>query len=256
MVLPSFSVKDKVVLITGARRGLGRALALGFAEGGSDLSLCDKVIEDGELEAVAQEVKKLGRRVVSLQVDVTKKAEIENWMEKTLRELGKIDVLINNVAMNIAVPLLELREDGLDKIITTDLKSYFLCCQVVGRYLVQQKKGIIINISSTGAERASPNMSVYHSAKAGVKMLTQSLAVEWAPYNIRVNAIGPVMMRTKFSEPLFRAPEALKRVEERIPLAHRLAEPEEMVGTAIFLASEASSFITGQTIYVDGGTLA
>ncbi|MFC1904198.1 SDR family NAD(P)-dependent oxidoreductase [Chloroflexota bacterium] len=256
MVLPNFLIEGKVALITGGRRGIGKAIALCFAEAGADVVVCDRVIDDGELESVAKEIQALGRRSLAIKTDITVRSDIESMVEQTMKEFGTIDILVNNAAINIAVPLLELREEGLDKIINTNLKGYFLCSQAVGRVMVEQQKGNIINMSSTGAERASLNTSVYHSTKAGVKLLTQSLAVEWAPYHIRCNAVGPSMSRTKFSEPLWSSPEALERVSARIPLHHRLSEPEEIVGTVLFLASDASSYITGQTIYVDGGLLA
>ncbi|MFC2017562.1 SDR family NAD(P)-dependent oxidoreductase [Chloroflexota bacterium] len=256
MSVPSFSLEGKVAIVTGGRRGIGKAIALCFAEAGADVVVCDRVIEDGELEGIAKEIRALGRRSLALRSDITVKSDIEAMVEQAVEEFGTIDILVNNAATNIAAPLLELREDGLDRIINTNLKGYYLCCQVVGRVMVEKKKGIIINMSSTGAVRGGVNMSVYDSTKAGVKMLTQALALEWAPYNIRINAIGPAMVRTKFSEPLWRDSEARERVEARFPLHHRLAEPEEIVGTALFLASDASSFITGQTIYIDGGQLA
>ena len=256
MTLPSFSLEGNVAIVTGGRRGIGKAIALCFAEAGADVVVCDRIIEDGELESTAKEIQALGRRSLALRVDITVKSDVEAMVEQTVKEFGTINILVNNAAMNIAVPLLELREDGLDKIINTNLKGYYLCCQAVGRVMVEKKKGIIINMSSTAAVKGGVNMSVYDSSKAGVKMLTQALALEWAPYNIRINAIGPSMVRTKFSEPLWRDPEARKRVEAEFPLHHRLAEPEEITGTALFLASDASSFITGQTIYVDSGQLA
>lgn len=253
MSLPNFSLRNKVAIVTGARRGIGKAIALCFAEAGANVLICDRVIEDGELENTQKEIHLTGSKSLALKVDVTKKSEVESMVEQAIKEYNTIDILVNNVAMNIAAPLLSLREDGMDKIINTNLKSYYLCCQAIGKIMVEKKQGVIINMSSAAAIKGEANMSVYSSTKAGVKMLTQSLALEWAPYNIRVNAIGPGMVRTKFSEPLWRDPVALKKVEDDIPLYHRLPNPEDIVGTALFLASDASSFITGQTIYVDGG---
>ena len=256
MTLPNFSLKGSVAIVTGGRRGIGKAIALCFAEAGADVVICDRIIEDGELESVAKEIQALGRRSLDLRVDITVKSDVEAMVEQTVKEFGTIDILVNNAATNIAVPLLELREDGLDRIINTNLKGYYLCCQAVGRVMVEKKKGIIINMSSAGAVKGVVNMSVYCSTKAGVKMLTQALALEWAPYNIRINAIGPGMVKTKFSEPLWRDPEARRSAEAELPLHHRFAEPEEIADTALFLASDASSLITGQTIYVEEGMLA
>jgi 2-deoxy-D-gluconate 3-dehydrogenase len=256
MSLPNFSLSDKVAIVTGAKRGIGKAIALCFAEAGADVLICCRNTEDRELENIQKEIQRIGRKSLALKVDVTKKSDVDNMVEQAMKEFNTIDILVNNVAMNIAAPLLSLREDGLDKIINTNLKSYYLCCQAVGKIMVEKKKGVIINMSSAAAIKGGVNMSVYSSTKAGVKMLTQSLALEWAPYNIRVNAIGPGIVKTKFSEPLWRNPEALKKFEGDIPLYHRIANPEDLTGTALFLASDASSYITGQTIYVDGGMLA
>jgi NAD(P)-dependent dehydrogenase (short-subunit alcohol dehydrogenase family) len=256
MSLPSFSLNERVALVTGARRGIGKAIALCFAEAGANVIICDRVTEDGELENTRKEIEAFGRKSLALKVDVTRKSEIDGLVELAIKEFETIDILVNNVAMNIASPLIDLREDGIDKIINTNLKSYYLCCQAVGKVMVKKKKGVVINMSSAAAMKGDANMAVYCSTKAGVKMLTQSLALEWAPYDIRVNAIGPSIVKTKFSEPLWRDPEALKKFEGNIPLRHKLPEPEDIVGTALFLASDASSFITGQTIYVDGGMTA
>lgn len=256
MTIPNFSLKDRVAIITGGRRGVGKAIALCFAEAGADVVVCDRVVDEGELEKTGKEIQALGRRSLALQVDITVKSDVDAMVDRVVKEFGTIDILVNNAATNIAVPLIELQENGLDRIINTNLKGYYLCCQAVGKVMVEKKRGVVINMSSTAALKGGANMSVYTSTKAGVKMLTQSLALEWAPYNIRVNAIGPSMVKTKFSEPLWRDPEVLKKIEADIPLHHRLAEPEEIIGAALFLASDAASYITGQTIYIDAGTSA
>jgi 2-deoxy-D-gluconate 3-dehydrogenase len=249
----SFSLPGKVAIVTGGRRGIGKAIALALAEAGADIAVCDRVIEDGELEAVAGEVKRLGRRSLAVQADITKKADVDSLVERVVAEFGAIDILVNNAAMNIRAPLLELREDGWDKVIDTDLKGYYLCSQAVGKIMVSQKRGNIINIASTAAMYAAPEMGAYCIAKAGVVMLTKILAVELAQYKIRVNAIAPFMVKTKFSQPLWDDPETLKEIESGIPLG-RLAEPSDIVGSVLFLASDASSYITGHTIIVDGGS--
>jgi NAD(P)-dependent dehydrogenase (short-subunit alcohol dehydrogenase family) len=241
-----------VAIVTGARRGIGKAIALAMAQAGADIAICDRVIEDGELNAVAEEVKRLGRRSLAVQADITQKAEVDGLVKGVVDEFGVIDILVNNAAMNIRAPLLELREDGWDRVINTDLKGYFLCSQAVGKRMVEQKRGNIINIASTAAIKAAPEMGAYCIAKAGVVMLTRVLAVELAKYNIRVNAIAPYMVKTKFSQPLWSDPETLKQLESEIPLG-RLAEPGDIIGSVLFLASDASSYITGHTIIVDGG---
>lgn len=252
MGIPGFSLAGKVAIITGGKGGIGRAIALAFAEAGADIVVCSRVVEDGQLGAVAAEIQRLGRHSLAVQTDITRKNDVDSLVQRVMDEFGGIDILVNNAAMNIMAPLLELREDGWDRIINTDLKGYYLCCQAVGKRMVDRKRGNIINMASAAAMKARQKMGAYCIAKAGVVMLTRVLALELASYNIRVNAIAPSMVKTKFSQPLWSAPETLKRIEAEIPLG-RLAEPGDIIGTALFLASDASSYITGHTIIVDGG---
>jgi len=252
MGVPGFSLAGKVAIITGGKRGIGRAIALAFAEAGADIVVCSRVVEDGELGAVAEEIQRLGRHSLAVQTDITRKTDVDNLVQRVMDEFGGIDILVNNAAMNIRAPLLDLREDGWDRIINTDLKGYYLCCQAVGKTMVDRKRGNIINMASITAMKARQKMGAYCIAKAGVVMLTRVLALELASYNIRVNAIAPSTVKTKFSEILWSEPETLKRIEAEIPLG-RLAEPGDIIGAALFLASDASSYITGHTIIVDGG---
>ena len=252
MGIPGFSLEGKVAIVTGGRRGIGRAIALAFAQAGADIVVCDRVVEDGEIEAVAEEIRRLGRRSLAVQADITQKSDVDNLVQRVVDEFSAVDILVNSAAMNIRAPLLELREDGWDRIINTDLKGYYLCSQVVGKRMVDQKRGNIINMASTAAMKAAPEMGAYCIAKAGVVMLTRVLALELAKYNIRVNAIAPSIVKTKFSQPLWSDPDTLKQIEAEIPLG-RLAETGDIIGSALFLASDASSYITGHTIIVDGG---
>jgi NAD(P)-dependent dehydrogenase (short-subunit alcohol dehydrogenase family) len=249
----SYSLSGKVAVVTGGRRGIGRAIALALAGAGADIALGDRTVDDGQLEAAAAEVKKLGRRSLAVKVDITSKAEVDNFFQKVADELGAVDILVNNAAMNIRAPLLELREDGWDRVINTDLKGCYLCAQAAGRIMVEQRRGNIVNIASTAALKAAPQMGAYCIAKAGVVMLTKVLAVELGQYNIRINAVAPYIVKTKFSQPLWSEPEALKQIEAEIPVG-RLAETGDIVGAVLFLAADASSYITGQTIIVDGGS--
>jgi len=255
MGVAGFSLAGKVAIITGGKRGIGRAITLAFAEAGADIVVCSRVVEDGQLGAVAAEIQQLGRHSLAVQTDITRKTDVDNLVQRVMDEFGGIDILVNNAAMNIMAPLLDLREDGWNRIIDTDLKGYYLCCQAVGKRMVDRKRGNIINMASTAAMKARQKMGAYCIAKAGVVMLTRVLALELASYNIRVNAIAPSMVKTKFSQPLWSAPETLKRIQAEIPLG-RLAEPGDIIGTAHFLASDASRSITGQTIIVDGARLA
>ena len=252
MGAPSFPLPGKVAIVKWLGRGIGRAVALALAEAGADIAICDRVIEDDELKAVAEEVRRLGRRSLAVQADITHKTDVESLVQRVIDEFGVIDILVNNAAMNIRAPLLELGEDGWDRVIDTDLKGCYLCSQAAGKRMVDQKRGNIINIASTAAIKAAPQMGAYCIAKAGVVMLTRVLALELAKYNIRVNAIAPYMVKTKFSQPLWGDPEILNQLESEIPLG-RLAGPGDIIGSVLFLASDASSYITGHTIIVDGG---
>ncbi len=269
MPMTSFSLEGKVALITGARRGIGRGIALTFAEAGADVAICDIVVEGGEMEAVAEEIKKLGRRSLTVQTDVTQKAQVDNLVKRVEDELGAIDILVNNVGVGNGGPILQVDEAGWDRITDINLKSFYLCCHAVGKEMVERKKGNIINISSIfgvtavsrrilqAGVRAVPRGSSdsYCSAKAGVILLTRGLAWDLSPYNIRVNAICPGWIRTEFARSLRDNPERLKKVEAEIPLG-RLGEPSEIGTVALFLASDASSYMTGSTIIADGGLLA
>lgn len=253
MTIPSLSLADKVAIITGGSRGIGRVIAIGFAEAGADVVVCSRTLAD--LEKVAGEIRALGRRSLAVEANIAVKSDVDNLVEKTLEEFGTIDILVNNAAMNIMRPLVELREDGWDKVMNVGLKGYYLCSQAVAKVMIEKKSGNIINIASGAAVKAAPMLGAYSISKAGVVMLTQLLAADLARYNIRVNGIGPGMVKTGFSQPMWGNPDMLKVIESQIPLG-RLAEPEEIMAVALFLASDASSYITGQTIYADGGTMA
>lgn len=255
MTIPTLSLTDKVAIVTGGRRGIGKAISLAFAEAGADVVVCDKVVEDGELGAVAEEIRGLGRRSLAVQLDISKKTEVDSVVQRVADEFGRIDILVNDAGMIIRKPLVELEEEEWDTVIDIDLKGYFLCSQAVGRKMVEQKRGNIINIASRGAFKPAKNSGAYDIAKAGVVMLTRILAVELAEHNIRVNAIAPGPTKTKFNEAVWSNPDILKAREASIPLG-RWGEPRDIAGSALFLASEFSSFITGYTILVDGGLMA
>jgi len=253
MAVPDLSLEGKIAIVTGGSRGIGRAIALGFAEAGADVVVCSRNLAD--LEKVAEEIQALGRRSLAVQTDIAIKSDVESLVQRTVAEFGAIDILVNNAAMNIMRPLIELREDGWDKVMNVGLKGYFLCSQAAAKVMMDRKKGNIINMASGAAAKAAPVLGAYSISKAGVVMLTRVLASDLARYNIRVNAIGPGVVRTGFSEPMWSNPDILKGIEAGIPLG-RIAETSDIVGVALFLASDASSYITGQTIYVEGGTMA
>ena len=253
MGVTNYSLKGKVAIVTGGSRGIGKSIALAFAEAGAHVVVASRTLTD--LEKAAKEIEGKGRRALAVQTNIAVKNEVDNMVAKTLEKFGTIDILVNNAAINVMRPLVDLREDGWDKVMNVDLKGYFLCSQAAAKVMIDKKGGNIINIVSTGATKAAPGLGAYSIAKAGVVMLTKLLAVELASSNIRVNAIGPYLVKTAFSQPMWSNPELLKSLEASIPLG-RIAEAEDVASVAVFLASDASCYITGQTIFLDGGTLA
>lgn len=248
----TISLKDKVAIVTGGRRGLGKAIAMALARAGAHVAVCDRVTKDGEIDQVVAEIQKIGSRALAVEADISKITDIDGMVQKVIAEFNTIDILVNNAAMNIRSPLVDLREDGWDKVINTDLKGYFLCSQAAGREMIKKKTGNIINIASTAAFKAEKQMGAYCIAKAGVVVLARVLAIELAEHNIRVNSIAPYMIKTTFSQPLWSAPDVMQNIEGTIPLG-RLAEVGDITGTVLFLASDLAGYITGQTITVDGG---
>ncbi len=254
MVLDRFSLSGKVALVTGGRRGIGRTIALAYAEAGADIALCDIVLEDGALKGVAKEIEGFGRRAMIQQADTSKKKDVEILVDNVIKEFGAIDILVNNAGIILRSTILEMDEKDWDRLFEVDLKGYFLCAQAVGKRMIERRKGVIINIASQYAFKVGPKMGPYAIVKAGVVMLTRALAQELGPYGIRANAIAPSMVRTEFSRQSWSDPENLRKIEASIPIG-RVAETDDLIGAALLLASDASSYITGHTLVVDGGIL-
>ncbi|MFH1487740.1 MAG: glucose 1-dehydrogenase [Pseudomonadota bacterium] len=250
MEFPSLGMEGKVAIVLGASRNIGRAIALGMANAGADMVLCSRTRAD--LESVADEVRAMGRKALVQTVDVTKSKDIKAMADAAVDEFGRIDVLVNNAGININKSCLDMTEEDWDLVLDTNLKSYFLASQAVGRLMVLQKKGKIINISSTFGLVGFEKRSAYAASKGGVGQLTKVLAIEWGPYNINVNAIAPTATRTTINEELFANEEWQKFMLDRLPVK-RFCRPVDLVGAAIFLASDASDMVTGITIPVDGG---
>lgn len=256
MSIPTFIMTDKVVLITGGRRGMGKALALAFAEAGANVAVGDCADENGELEIVADEIRKLGQRALAVKVDVSCKADVESMVKKTTAELGNIDVLINNAGIIIWGSLFEAEESAWDKVIDINLKGPYLCSQAVGRLMVERKKGVIVNIASTAGLRPALNRTAYAVSKAGLIMLTRVFARELGSYSIRVNAIAPGIVETLMTEDMRRTIGSADEIAMTNAPLGRIGETDDIIGAALFLASDAAGWITGHTIVIDGGSTA
>ena len=247
------SLENKVAIITGARRGIGKAVALAFARAGAHLVISDLVIADNKLNKVAQEIEKLGNKSIRLKIDISQQIDIEKMVDTTLNEFSKIDILVNCAGVWIpGQTLLECNEENWDKVINTNLKGTYQCCQACGKVMVKQNSGNIINLSSQVGINPGAGVGAYSISKAGIIMLTRQLALELGEYNIRVNAIAPGIVKTDFNLSFWQGPEKEKRAAKSVPLG-RLAEPEDIADCAIFLASNQSRYITGEILKVDGG---
>ncbi|TCS82439.1 SDR family NAD(P)-dependent oxidoreductase [Tepidibacillus fermentans] len=245
-----FNLEGKVAVITGSGKGIGKAIALGLADAGADVVVVARTQSD--IDQTVLEIEQKGRKAIGISTDVKKKEEIERMVEQTLHTFGKIDILINNAGMNIRTPALEVSEEEWELIIQTNMKSVFLASQAVGKHMVEQKHGSIINISSVAGHVALRTGVAYAATKAGIIQMTKTLALEWGKYNVRVNAIAPWYFKTPLTEKLLTNKEYYDEVISRTPL-RRVGDVKELVGPAVFLASDASSYVTGHTIFVDGG---
>jgi 2-deoxy-D-gluconate 3-dehydrogenase len=245
-----FDLSGKVAIVTGAGRGMGYHIALALSKYGVDLVICSRTVS--ELEKAKVEIEKLGRKVLIQRVDVTKISEIHSMVEESMKAFGHIDILVNNAGVNITQWAVDVTEEAWDRVVDTNLKALFFCAQAVGKVMIQQKKGKIINISSQTGTVAIPQRAAYCSSKGGVNQLTKLLAIEWAQYNINVNAIAPTFIETPFSKPMFEKEGFREYVLGNIPLG-RVGRPEDVIGGVIYLASEASNMVTGHVLLIDGG---
>ena len=245
-----FDLSGKVAIVTGAGRGMGCHIALALAKYGSDLVICSRTTS--ELEKTKEEIERFGRKVLIHRMDVTKIPEIHFMVEESLMTFGHIDILVNNAGVNIPQSAVDVTEETWDQIIDTNLKGLFFCAQAVGKVMIQQKKGKIINISSQSGSVGLPQRAAYCSSKGGVNLLTKVLAIEWAKYNIHVNAIAPTYIETPMTKPMLEKDEFRKYVMGNIPLG-RVGKPEDVIGAVIYLASEASNMVTGHVLLIDGG---
>lgn len=248
-----FDLHGEVAIVTGGAQGLGREMSLALAEAGASVVVADMNLE--KAKDVAQEIEKLGVQSLAVQVDVTQKDQVEAMVQKTIDVFGKIDILVASAGVGQWVKSEEMSLEDWNRVISINLTGLFLCCQAVGREMIKRRKGSIITISSmSGIVANVPQpQSHYNASKGAVIMLTKSLAMEWAPYNVRVNTIAPGYMQTKLVEDLLvQYPEYAKLWRELTPMK-RLGKPEEIKGPCVFLASNASSYMTGSVLVMDGG---
>ena len=258
MDVSQFSLEGQVALITGGSRGMGEATAIGFAKAGADVAVTSRKLPD--LERVANEVRNLGRKALAVETHMGRINQLQPLVDKVVAEFGKIDILVNNAGTNFFMPAIDMTEEGWDAVINLDLKGLFFLSQAVARVMREHGGGKIINVASVSGFRVQVPTGHYSIAKAGVIMATKVMALEWAEYSIRVNCIAPGAIETRLYDAIFSLlPEDEAKVQKeaaakRIPMG-RVGEPREIADTMIFLASEASSYVTGQTFVVDGGSL-
>ena len=251
MEFPDFGLQGKVALVTGAARGLGRAISLALGNAGADVALGLREVKEDA--GVAAEIRGLGRRALPLQMDVGKMDQIFRAVDDTVKEFGHIDILVNNAGIAPENPAEHVREEDFDQTLAVNLKGTFFASQAVGRVMIRQKKGTIINMSSQAGFAALPTESIYCMTKAAIAHLTKCLAVEWGKHGITVNAVAPTFIRTPGTEDYLSDPRHLVDTVERIAALHRIGEPMEVAGAVVFLASPAASLVTGETLLIDGG---
>ena len=247
---------NRIAIVTGARRGMGRTHALELAKAGAKVVVSD--ISQEDCQKVVKEIEREGGKALALKCDISKRDEVEAMVKKTIEKFGKIDILVNNAGILQFKPFLELTEEDWNKVLDVNLKGYFLCAQAVTREMVKQKSGVIINISSIAMGQVGvgfPNIIHYCASKGGIVAMTEALALELAPFNIRVNAVSPGAIDTPMIESTKVNPQAMESTLARVPM-HRVGKPEEVSKLVLFLASDDSSYMTGSTIVVDGGYLA
>jgi len=249
-LLSQFALTDRVAVVTGGSRGLGRGIALALAAAGAHVAPVSRTAAD--LEAVAEEIRSLGCRALPAPADVTDETSVQAMVRRIVAELGRIDILVNSAGIVSLKPTVEFPVEEWQQIMDVNLRGTFLCCKEVGKVMLAQGRGKIINMSSVRGLQGRANDPAYPASKGAVNLLTKSLAIEWAQRGINVNAIAPTFIRTDLNAFLLDDPATRDWVLSRIPMG-RVGQIWDLFGLAVFLASPASDFVTGQTIYLDGG---
>ncbi len=280
MRIPGLSLKGQNAIVTGARRGIGKDTALVLAEAGANVGICDLVTETGELDAVTAEIKGMGRQAIACKADASNKEDIEQFVQKVVKEFGTVDILVNNAGIGSGIgpsepekfdeqrarqmermaqfmtsPRISLwTEDDWDRVLATNLKSVLIGAQAVAPVMVKNNKGAIVSVASVLAyARGLSALSAYSVSKRGIVMLTEALAADLGKWGIRVNAIAPGAIETEMMRYVWAVPEALKNIESKVLLGGKMLKPLHCAHLILFLVSELSAYVTGQTIVVDGG---
>ena len=248
---PRFELSGQIALVTGAGRGLGRAISLALAHAGADVALGLRDVNTGN--DLTREIESMGRRALPLQMDMTQLDQVFRAVDEAVTHFGQLDILVNNAGLAPGNLAEEVREQDFDLTLNVNLKGTFFASQAAGRVMIRQKRGRIINMSSQAGFVALPTESVYCMTKAAIAHLTKCLAVEWGKYNITVNAVAPTFIFTPGTEEALADPAFRADTIERIAALHRIGEPMEVAGAVVFLASPAASLITGHTVLIDGG---
>ena len=245
-----FDLSEKVAIVTGASRGLGQYFARALAKSGADLVITSRDLSS--LTEFKQEIETLGRKALPVQLDVLSQSDIENMVRMTMNEYGKIDILVNNAGLNIRRPSTDVSQEDWDTVLNTNLKGSFFCAQAAAREMIKRKHGRIINVGSCTCVFGMEGIAPYTASRGAILSMTRSLAAEWGKFGITVNVLAPGWFKTAQNAVLYENKEWVDYITERIPL-NRPGQPHDLDGTVIFLASDASEYITGQIILVDGG---
>jgi NAD(P)-dependent dehydrogenase (short-subunit alcohol dehydrogenase family) len=247
-----FHLTDKIAIVTGGGSGIGRRVAMAFSEFGAKLLIAD--IDQKAADLVLSEIKSKGGEAIAIRMDVTHPDEVHEMAHTAANTFGRIDILFNNAGISIRGPAESFSLEDWNKVIAVDLTGMFICAQAVGKVMIKQGRGKIINTASVSAKLGHPGNLAYSAAKHGVVGMSRVMAVEWGKYGVNVNCIGPGVIKTPMTMKAFSDSEKYQELVRRVPLG-RLGEPDDLIGAAVFLASEASNYVTGQTIYIEGGRM-
>jgi NAD(P)-dependent dehydrogenase (short-subunit alcohol dehydrogenase family) len=247
-----FHLTDKIAIVTGGGSGIGRRVAMAFSEFGAKLLIAD--IDQKAADLVVSEIKSKGGEAIAIRMDVTHPEEVHEMVHTAANTFGRIDILFNNAGISIRGPAESFSLEDWNKVIAVDLTGMFICAQAVGKVMIKQGRGKIINTASVSAKLGHPGNLAYAAAKHGVVGMSKVMAVEWGKYGVSVNCIGPGVINTPMTMKAFSDTEKYQELVRKVPLG-RLGEPGDLIGAAVFLASEASNYVTGQTIYIEGGRM-